>query len=141
LFSTETIKQLPTAEPRQTKEIGLCAPCSACAIRHAAQYSGIGQDDFSDLVTSSTDVTLHKNQTLFTEGDPAEQLYSIRRGAIMVYKLTPDGRRQITGFLFAGDILGLASNGRYVRSAEAITEVSLYRYPMRNIEELGSGLN
>jgi len=135
LFSTETIKQLPTAEPRQTKDIGPCAPCSACAIRHAARYSGIRDDEFSDLVANSTNVTLHRSQTLFTEGDPAKQLYSIRRGTMMVYKMTPDGRRQITGFLSDGDILGLSSNGKYVRSAEAITEVSLYRYPMRNLED------
>lgn len=136
VFSTETIKQLPTAEARQTKDIAPCAPCSACAIRHAAQYSGVSQDDFSSLVTNSTSVALHRNQTLFTEGDPAEQLYSIRHGTVMVYKMTPDGRRQITGFLSDGDILGLASKGRYVRSAEAITDVSLFRYPVGVLEEV-----
>lgn len=136
MFSTETIKQLPTAEPRQKKEIAPCAPCSACAIRHAAQYGGISEDDFSKLVTNSTNVTLHRNQTLFTEGDPAKQLYSIRHGTMMVYKMTPDGRRQITGFLSDGDILGLESNDEYVRSAEAVTDVSLYRYPLRNLENL-----
>lgn len=136
MFSIETARQLPAAEPRQTKEIGADPPCSACAIRHAAVRSEVGERDFSDLVGISTEVKLRRKQILFTEGDPAELIYSIRDGAMMIYKLTPDGRRQITGFLFEGDLLGLSSEGKYACSAEAITKASLYRYPFQKLERL-----
>jgi len=135
VFSVETVRHLPPAEPRQTKDIGSAAPCGACALRHAAVHSGVDEVEFSKLVAISTKINLGRKQTLFTEGEPAEQLYSILDGAMMVYKLIPDGRRQITGFLFAGDILGLAREGRYARSAEAIIESCLYSYPMRKVEK------
>lgn len=135
MFSRETVRHLPPAESRQTKDIGLDAPCSACAIRHAAVHSGVENDELSRLVAISTKVHLARKQTLFAEGEPAQSLYSILHGAIMVYKLIADGRRQITGFLFPGDILGLASEGRYARSAEALMETSLYSYPWGWVEE------
>ena len=44
-----------------------------------------------------------------------------------------DWRRQITGFLFAGDFFGLACNSRYSYSVEAVTDVDLCRIPRTKI--------
>ena len=51
-------------------------------------------------------------------------------------KLLPDGRRQITGFLSAGQFLGLAPEGVCVYTAEAITEVTLCRYKRKAFDRL-----
>lgn len=139
MFIADISRQVPAAAPRRTKEIGKAEPCSACAIRHAAVHNRVDANDLSNLLGASTEVVLSSRQTLFNEGDPGNRLYSIRDGAIMVYKMTPDGRRQITGFLFEGDILGLISDGKYVCSAEAITKTSLYCYQMPTIERLVKG--
>jgi CRP/FNR family transcriptional regulator len=53
-----------------------------------------------------------------------------------MYKLLPDGRRQITGFLFPGDFLGLADDDVYAYSAEAVTDAALYRYRSEEMEAL-----
>src|SRR5580704_12561013 len=50
-------------------------------------------------------------ETLFSEGDEADSVYEVVRGMLRLYKLLPDGRRQITGFLSAGHLLGLAPEG------------------------------
>jgi CRP/FNR family transcriptional regulator len=47
-----------------------------------------------------------------------------------------DGRRQITGFLYPGDFLGLALTARYVYFAEAITPSALCRFRRDKLEEL-----
>jgi len=47
-----------------------------------------------------------------------------------------DGRRQITGFLFAGDFLGLIHNEAYAYSAEALVPTKLCRFPRRRLEAL-----
>jgi CRP/FNR family transcriptional regulator len=60
--------------------------------------------------------------------DPALHVFNITSGSVRVYKLLPDGRRQITGFLFAGDFLGLATGETYVFSAEAIEPVTACRF-------------
>jgi CRP/FNR family transcriptional regulator len=73
---------------------------------------------------------------LFNEGDPAKFLYTVVGGTFQIYKLLPDGRRQITGFLFPGDFLGLADDDVYAYSAEAVTDAALYRYQFEEIEAL-----
>ncbi|HWG80540.1 MAG TPA: helix-turn-helix domain-containing protein [Stellaceae bacterium] len=52
------------------------------------------------------------------------------------YKLLQDGRRQITGFLFAGDFLGLTYNEAYADSAEALVPSKLCCFPRRKLEAL-----
>jgi CRP-like cAMP-binding protein len=46
---------------------------------------------------------------IFLEGDDAESVFQIREGAVMLYKLLPDGRRQIVELLGADDVFGLSS--------------------------------
>jgi len=130
-FSVESALQLPPAAPRGTGDIGQAAPCRACALRHAAVYGDIAEDELQKLFAAGTEVKLRRGQTLFTEGDEAEFLYSISKGAMMVYKMTQDGRRQITGFLYEGDLLGLVDKGKYAYGAEAIGACKLFAYPMR----------
>ncbi|MFZ1122982.1 MAG: response regulator [Candidatus Binataceae bacterium] len=64
-------------------------------------------------------------ETLFAEGDETNTIYEIVRGMLRLVKLLPDGRRQITGSLSAGRLLGLAPEGAHVYTVEAITEVTL----------------
>jgi CRP/FNR family transcriptional regulator, anaerobic regulatory protein len=75
-------------------------------------------------------------ETLFSEGDETNCVYEIARGMVRLYKLLPDGRRQITGFLSAGHLLGLAPEGACIYAAEAITEVTLCRYARAAFERL-----
>lgn len=75
-------------------------------------------------------------ETLFAEGDDRNSIYEIVRGMLRLVKLLPDGRRQITGFLSAGHLLGLAPEGVHVYTAEAITEVTLCRYGRAAFERL-----
>jgi CRP/FNR family transcriptional regulator len=53
-----------------------------------------------------------------------------------VLKLLPDGRRQITGFLYAGDFLGMAYGSEYAYTAEAIDNATLCRFPREKLEAL-----
>jgi CRP/FNR family transcriptional regulator len=75
-------------------------------------------------------------ESIVNEGDAATHFFNITEGAVKVYKLMPDGRRQITGFLFAGDLLGLAVNDTYTYSAEALTSVTVCQFPRRQLERL-----
>ncbi len=65
---------------------------------------------------------------LFSEGDKADSVFEVLSGMVRLYKLLPDGRRQVTGFLTAGQLLGLAPEGACVFTADTVTEVSLVRY-------------
>jgi CRP/FNR family transcriptional regulator len=67
-------------------------------------------------------------KTLFAEGGGTNSVYGIVRGMLRRVKLLPDGRRQITGFLSARQLLGSALEGGHVRTAEAVPDVTLRRY-------------
>lgn len=73
---------------------------------------------------------------MITESDRADFLFNVTDGLVKVYKLLPDGRQQITGFLFPGDFLGIAMNDTYAYSADAVTRVRLCRFPRDRLESL-----
>ncbi len=72
----------------------------------------------------------------FREGDQAEHLYTITAGAVKLYKLLSDGRRQITAFLFPGDFFGLSIHESYAYTAESLSTVVFCRFPRRKLEAL-----
>jgi len=80
--------------------------------------------------------TVAPRQMLFCEGDPADSIYEVVRGMLKLFKLLPDGRRQVTGFLSPGHLLGIAHDDRYLHTAEAVTEVVLCRYPRAQFDRL-----
>lgn len=79
---------------------------------------------------------LPAGELLFSEGDKAESVFEVLSGMVRLYKLLPDGRRQVTGFLTAGQLLGLAPEGTCVFTADTITEVSLCRYKRDAFERM-----
>jgi CRP/FNR family transcriptional regulator, anaerobic regulatory protein len=102
--------------------------CSACEARPHSICAAIDDADLQRL--SSVAVVQHYDpgQSFISEGDPAEFFFNITGGTTRLYKLLPDGRRQITGFSHQGDFLGLAVSKTYGFSAEAIDGVRLCRF-------------
>lgn len=47
--------------------------------------------------------------TVFLQGDAAGAIFQVIDGAVMLYRLLPDGRRQVVELLAAGDLFGCAS--------------------------------
>lgn len=97
---------------------------------------GLGRQAATRVATIGTLQKVVPGQTVFSEGDQAESVYEVVRGMLRLYKLLPDGRRQITGFLSAGHLLGLVHDELYLYTAEAITEVTLCRYPRTRFDRL-----
>jgi CRP-like cAMP-binding protein len=63
---------------------------------------------------------------LFAEGDPTTHVFRVETGAIALYKVLSDGRRQIVGFAYPGDLIGLgAQQGEHVMNAQAIKPTRL----------------
>lgn len=62
---------------------------------------------------------------VFREGDPADRVFQIIDGAVMLYKLLPDGRRQVVELLGPGDVFGFSATPVYNCSAETLVAGSL----------------
>jgi CRP/FNR family transcriptional regulator len=64
--------------------------------------------------------TIAAKEHAFTEGDPRLHLYRVESGAICLYKVMPDGRRQVLGFAYPGDLLGLGAFDEHQCNAQAM---------------------
>src|SRR5215469_16689980 len=73
----------------------------------------------------SAPTTFRRNVEIYGEGEPAEYLYNIQRGAVRTYKVLTDGRRQVGGFYLAGDTFGFETDEEHAFSAEAISDCKL----------------
>lgn len=102
--------------------------CEGCEIRSLTFCSVLSADEQARIQATVKNIEVAAHATLFREGDPADHLFNVTAGVVKLYKLLPDGRRQITGFLFPGDFLGLAYDANYVYSAEAVTPAALCRF-------------
>lgn len=72
--------------------------------------------------------------TLFWEGDPADHVYQVIRGSVCLYKLMPDGRRQVARFCQAGDLVGMTADRWYPYTADALTDVGVVRIRRADLE-------
>ena len=128
---------LPRARPgRSLSATCAASDCRACEFRHLTFCVALEEEEIGKLSTIVTRLRISPQKMLFQEGDPAEYLFNVTSGAVKLYKLMPDGRRQITGFMLPGDFMGLAGQHGYSYGAEAITDVDLCRFPRRRLEKL-----
>jgi CRP/FNR family transcriptional regulator len=111
-------------------------PCSFCEARPFSVCKAVPEADLALLADASTVVKLGKGEVLVREDDPADSLFNVTAGALKIYKLLPDGRRQVLGFLFTGDFLGVGRRDRYGFTAEALPPVRLSRFPRRKFMRL-----
>ena len=67
-------------------------------------------------------------EAIFWEGDESGHIFDVLEGILRIYRILPDGRRAIMGFLYPGDVLGVSFQSRYLFTAEAVTDVKLRRF-------------
>jgi CRP/FNR family transcriptional regulator len=110
--------------------------CAQCEVRHRAICSAIDLDHTPELDAIVGHRDVPPGRLMFEEGDAAGTVFNISAGEVRLFKLLPDGRRQITGFLRPGDFLGLSSHGAYACSAEALTKVKLCAFRVGELDRL-----
>jgi CRP/FNR family transcriptional regulator len=126
-------KQL--GQPKQ-RVVGERNPCAACNVRDLSICGAIAPEHLGRLDAIVAHKRLQPGETLFFEGDRSDNLYILTEGCVRLSKMLADGRRQITGFLFPSDFLGLALRERFAYSAEAVGAVAVCRYPKSKLEAL-----
>ncbi|WP_442880796.1 helix-turn-helix domain-containing protein [Bosea sp. (in: a-proteobacteria)] len=103
--------------------------CQACGIRSVSICACLALEELALLDALAHPVSFGAKETIFVQGQPAEAVYNITAGTVRLYKLLPDGRRQIVGFALPGDFLGLAMRDAFGFSADAIDTVSACAFP------------
>jgi CRP/FNR family transcriptional regulator, anaerobic regulatory protein len=78
---------------------------------------------------------LAAKEFVFNEGDAATHLFRVEAGAVALYKVLIDGRRQIVGFAYPGDLIGLGAQREHVMNAQAIMPTRLRCIPVATLRQ------
>jgi CRP/FNR family nitrogen fixation transcriptional regulator len=66
-----------------------------------------------------------RNEEIYGEAEAADYLYKVVSGAVRMYKVLNDGRRQVGAFYLPGDMFGFELGDEHASSAEAIGDVTV----------------
>ena len=108
--------------------------------------TGEQRPKLDNLLTSAeqtklaTIATLLEYQTggvaICSEGEDAHFLYLIDSGIVRLSQHLPNGDSQVLGFMWPGDLFGIAEDGRYINSAESLTTAAIFRFPLERLRHL-----
>ncbi len=73
--------------------------------KHAA-VPAFDPQDFLDSSAANTLATFHRGGTIFTQGDPSEDVFYIQSGGVKLSVLSKLGREAVVGMLGPGDFFG-----------------------------------
>lgn len=90
-----------------------------------AQPAAANHALFGSIELMGASMTLKKGSEIYGQNEPADYVYKLVNGTARSYKVLNDGRRQIQGFYFPGDIFGLEADAEHDASAEAISDVTV----------------
>lgn len=113
--------------------------CRVCPIRNLALFEA-ARDDLLDWAQKfrSQQYALDARRLLYREGEIVEESYTLFHGWVMLYKMLPDGKRQVLRIALPGDFLGSRGSGGVPidHSAIAITECVLCGFPEERLSQL-----
>lgn len=115
--------------------------CSNCRLSSICLPLALESDDvqqLDDIIQRSK--PLQKGQHLYREGDEFQSVYAVRSGALKAYRTTDDGREQVTGFYFPGEILGMdgISKNTHASSAKTLETASVCEIPFASLSRLSA---
>jgi CRP/FNR family nitrogen fixation transcriptional regulator len=80
---------------------------------------------FGSIELLGAPMTFKKGAEIYGENEPADYVYKLVSGTARSYKILNDGRRQIQGFHFPGDMFGLEAGTEHEASAEAMSDATV----------------
>lgn len=96
------------------------------------------QNRLDDCLAHASQRRLQAKEFVFVDGDPAKHIYRIEVGAVSLFKILPDGRRQILGFAYAGDFIGLGLQGEHIMNAQAIKPTKVRSMPLAALYQIAT---
>ena len=102
--------------------------CADCGVRSLSVCAALDLAELRELEHLGRHVHFMPRETVFAQEELTTSFYNLREGVMRLYKLLPDGRRQIVGFAMPGDFLGIATSARNSFSADAVGPVAVCRF-------------
>ncbi len=114
--------------------------CRNCGVRDMVLFADLNEQDFGEIHTPIDDMVFSADAPLYTEGETALGVFTLRKGMIKLVRATADGRERIVRVLRPGDVAGLEAlaNARYDTEAIALVDSQVCRIPLSVLHHLSS---
>ncbi len=106
--------------------------CRDCGIRDMVLFADLNEEDFGLIHAPIDDLMYATGASMYSEGDKAIGVMTIRTGMVKLVRNTSDGRQRIVRVLRPGDVAGLEAlaTSHYDSDAMALSDVSVCRIPL-----------
>lgn len=95
-----------------------------------------GSGSLGPVESAGTLIDIEKGCDIIAQGDAADYCFEVVEGCARSVQRLEDGRRQVSDFLFPGDIFGLDAIGEHAFAGEAVTAVTIRRLRLSTVEVL-----
>ena len=115
-----------------------CGNCRLNSICLPLALEGDDMQQLNDIIQRGK--PLQKGDHLYREGDEFRSVYAVRSGTLKAYRNTDDGKEQVTGFYFPGELLGMdgISNNIHASSAKTLETSAVCEIPFTSLEKLST---
>lgn len=110
--------------------------CNRCGVRRFALGAALSGPEVAELEAIARRVRLPARAVMHQVGDPVTMLGTVTSGMVRLSLSLPDGRRHITDFLSAGDVIGLDGTSAHLLDAETVTPVEACLFRTGDLERL-----
>lgn len=110
--------------------------CANCGSRVAGLCKPLDAAALDEVVAETEQMSFAARDLLFDEGDRAGHVYTLVQGTAKLTRLLADGREQVLGFRFPGDVIGYTVGDRYPFGAQLLTPAVVCRLDRLRLEAL-----
>lgn len=117
--------------------------CSSCRLADICIPIALEMEDVNKLETIvNRGKALNKGEHIYREDEDFKSVYAVRLGCVKTYRLTGDGKEQVTGFYLPGEVFGVdgVAGGTHSNSAISLDTSAICAIPFERLEELSSSI-
>lgn len=113
--------------------------CGLCCMREFCEPDGVERSDieFLKAFVRKQHLTVAKGGELYRQGEPFHALFAVHTGSFKLVMRSADGRERVTGFAFAGDLMGFGAiaAAQHADRAIALENSGACLLPWARVEE------
>lgn len=134
---------LQRAAPLRSAEFGAgkageteCSSCPVCHLCLPSRMNGIARAQLGNMNCARRKVAA--GETVYGEGDPFQYLHAVRSGTLKSSLALPGGRKQVSGFHIAGELVGFdgMADGHHASATVALEDSELCLIPFSYLAAL-----
>lgn len=107
-------------------------------IRNSVLFAGLKEDDFERFHRPIDQSVFPAGAVIYSSGDPAGSLFTIRNGLVKLTQFLPDGTQRIVRLMGKTDLIGLEAliEAEYPHTATTLQETEICRLPVDFVRTL-----